>query len=349
MQQTTLPRYDLNRTYQENYAAAPEPVEVDVPSVPGDWRFCGLPVDSPLGIPAGPLLNGKWILYYAGLGFDVLTYKTVRSLERECYPLPNLVPVQTSQLTGRELKLADEPTMSGSWAVSFGMPSKSPDVWRADVEWTRNQLPKGKVLSVSVVGSIQPDWSLDDLADDYARCARCAVESGADAVETNFSCPNVSTCDGQLYQEIESAALVAQKVRAAIGTTPYSIKIGHVTESDRAAALLDAISPYANALAMTNSVATHVESADGQLYFDGQQRGICGAATRTASLEQTRVFSKFKHDRGLDIDLIGVGGVSEAAHVTAQLEAGAASVQIATAAMCDPMIACRIRGELGDK
>ena len=39
--------------------------------LPGDWDFCGLPVDSPLGVPAGPLLNGDWCLYYASLGFDV--------------------------------------------------------------------------------------------------------------------------------------------------------------------------------------------------------------------------------------------------------------------------------------
>ena len=47
-----------------------------------------------------------------------------------------------------------------------------------------------KLLVVSVVGTVQDGWSMDDLADDYARCARWAVESGADAVETNFSCPS---------------------------------------------------------------------------------------------------------------------------------------------------------------
>ena len=53
--------------------------------MPGQWQFCGLPVNSPLGVAAGPLLNGRWCLYYASLGFDVLTYKTVRSRRRECY------------------------------------------------------------------------------------------------------------------------------------------------------------------------------------------------------------------------------------------------------------------------
>src|SRR5436309_15166635 len=100
-----FPRYDIRRTYDWNYDRAPEPAEVDVPQVHGEWTFCSLPVASPLGIPAGPLLNGRWLLYYASLGFDVLTYKTVRSVHRDCYALPNLQPVRCGQLHGAELEL----------------------------------------------------------------------------------------------------------------------------------------------------------------------------------------------------------------------------------------------------
>ena len=90
---TDLPRYDIRQTYAWNYQHAPEPMGVTVPGINGDWQFCGMAVNSPLGIPAGPLLNGRWVLYYASLGFDILTYKTVRSSERACYELPNLQPV----------------------------------------------------------------------------------------------------------------------------------------------------------------------------------------------------------------------------------------------------------------
>ena len=74
-----LPRYDISQTYQWNYDNSPDVVPVEVRDISGYWTFCGLPVASPLGMPAGPLLNGRWVLYYAALGFDVLTYKTVRS------------------------------------------------------------------------------------------------------------------------------------------------------------------------------------------------------------------------------------------------------------------------------
>jgi dihydroorotate dehydrogenase len=287
--------------------------------MPGEWKFCGLTVDSPLGIAAGPLLNGRWILYYASLGFDVLTYKTVRSRARTCYELPNLQPVAGEQLNGSEAAIAASRKMQGTWAVSFGMPSRTPDVWRADVENTRSRLPRGKLPVVSVVGTVQEGWSIEDLARDYAQCARWAVESGADCVEANFSCPNVSTCDGQLYQDVAGARVVAQCVREAIGRVPLVIKIGYIPHREATGALLEAIGGEVSALSMVNTVA------------------------REVSLEQVRRFAEVIGQLGLRTQIIGVGGIATAEDVHARLAAGAHAVQLATAAMVDPTVGVRIR------
>ena len=348
----TLARYDPARTYEWNYAHAPDPVEAEVPVVPGEWTFCGLRTASPLGMPAGPLLNGQWILYYASLGFDVLTYKTVRSSVRECYALPNLLPVEilgaSGQLSGGEIELPAAAETNGSWAVSFGMPSMQPDSWRADVEDTRKRLATEKLLSVSVVGTVQPGWSTNDLAADYAQCARWAVDAGADAIEMNFSCPNVATCDGQLYQEPVQATIVAAAVRQAIGSKPLIAKVGHVSRPEHAESLLNAIEEHVDALAMTNSVAATVKYEDGTVAFDGQKRGICGAATRRASTNQSAMFSNLIQSRGTNTRLIGVGGAATGNDVRDYLKAGAECVHIATAAMIDPSIGLRIRAELAE-
>jgi dihydroorotate dehydrogenase (NAD+) catalytic subunit len=340
-----LTKYDRLQSYEWNDCHCPEPVEVDVLPYPGEWTFCGRPVDSPLGIPAGPLLNGKWCLYYASLGFDVVTYKTVRSVDRACYAMPNLQPVDCDTLTDavQELPAIDE--MRGSWAVSYGMPSKTPKVWQDDVEWTRHLLPDRKILSVSVVATVQEGWSIDDIATDYAQCARWAVNSGADVIETNFSCPNVSTCDGQLYQHPQDAQIVAERVRQAIGSVPYIAKIGHVPSAESAAELLEALAPSVTALAMTNSVATQVRQGD-SLLFDGERRGICGSAILDASVAQTELFNRLIQQSGVAVELIGVGGAGCVDDVQRYITAGAHACHIATAAMTDPNIAIRIRQEL---
>ena len=62
--------------------------------------------------------------------------------------------------------------------------------------------------------------------------------------------------------------------------------------------LLTAIAPFVDALAMTNSVAATVqEPATQNLLFDGQKRGICGEATREASLSQAALFTRLISER----------------------------------------------------
>ena len=357
--------YDRTRSYRWNYENCPEHQAGPSQSVPENakltadrivsresvldpgpltgvkntgprWDFFGHSLSAPIGVAAGPLLNGAWCLHYASLGFDLLTYKTVRTQSRECYAMPNLVPVNARKMTGRERYVQACDEMEESWAVSFGMPSSSPSVWRRDVEWTRERLSPNQVLSVSVVGSQQAGWSLKDLADDYATCAKWAVESGANVVEANFSCPNVSTCDGQLFQNPEDSNLVAEVIRCAIGSVPLVIKIGHVPETHRAVQLVEALDGVVDGLSMTNSLAAQVMNESGAAFFNGEFRGICGDAIRDASIAQVARFRAVTKQIGSNMKLIGVGGVSAAEHVQDYLAAGADSCHLATAVMMNP-------------
>lgn len=341
-----LPHYDRAQSYDWNYDHVPHPIPRTEPPVPGTWTFCGLPVQSPLGIAAGPLLNGRWILYYASLGFDVLTYKTVRSRARACYELPNLQPVRATEWHGGPIPLLAQPEMTGSWAVSFGMPSRGPEIWRADIQQTRKALPAHKVLSVSVVATPEPNWTLADVAEDFARCAAWACQAGADAIEANFSCPNVASADAQLYQHPESAGIVAARLRSAVGSKPLLLKMGHVTDETLAAALCRAVSPHVDALVMVNCITASV--SDGGLpLFHGERRGIAGAAIRQAALDQIRLFTRVIRQSQLRLQLVGVGGIGTAEDVRAHLAAGAHGVQLATSAMLDPAIGLTIRAQLG--
>jgi dihydroorotate dehydrogenase len=194
-----------------------------------------------------------------------------------------------------------------------------------------------------VVATPEPDWTPDDLADDYARCGGWAVESGADCVEANFSCPNVASCDGQLYQRPDVAATVAERLRRAVGPAPLLIKIGHVTDEAAAGELIAALEPHVQALVMVNCIAATVVGADGQPLFSGERRGIAGAAIREACVEQVRLFSRVIRRRKSSLHLVGVGGISSAEHVGEFLRAGAKAVQIATAAMLDPGVGLAMR------
>jgi dihydroorotate dehydrogenase len=339
-------RYDITRTYDWNYDHAPErPPEVDVPECPGEWDFCGIPVNSPLGMPAGPLLNSRWLLYYAALGFDVLTYKTVRSRYRACYGLPNLLPIEAPQFDDATECVRVAAGGAPSWAISFGMPSKEPLDWQEDVQRARRGMRPGQVLVVSVVASPQAGWTMDDTVSDYVALARMARDAGAQAIEANISCPNVCTAEGEVFLSQEASRAVASEMRAAVPELPLILKIGKFPTPEQARAHIEAVNGYADALSTVNSLTARVRGAGGEWLFDGLKRGIGGECVRERANAEAVRLRDIVERTGARLKLIGVGGVFTAADVRERLAAGAHNVQLATAAMLDPQVALRIRRE----
>ena len=340
--------YNVNRDYEWNYHHVPC-AEVhgnpDIAPIPGNWTYAGLPVASPLAMSAGPLLNSRWIAYYAKLGFDVLTYKTVRRCKRDSYPTPNLVPVATGELKQAHTEIECSGHMDHSWAVSFGMPSREPVVWQEDVTRARESLRSGQLLCVSVVATPEPSDNLHDIAEDYASCAKGAFASGADVVEVNFSCPNVATRDGMLYAQPEASLEILKRVRDSIQDRPLLVKLGYISNPELARHWVELAEGWAQALVMVNCIGTKVKTREGDPLFDGEPRGIAGQAICSAVKDQVRLFRSIIKERTSSLRIIAVGGISSLQDVHDHLETGAEAVQIATAAMLDPLWAIRVRRE----
>jgi hypothetical protein len=170
--------YRLNRSFAWNAAHPPKLPARPRKMPPAPARLFDRVVECPVGIAAGPLPNSKWIEAYARLGYGLLTYKTVRTVERAAFPAPNLVfcglgDPAVVEPTPRRLDPA-----AVTWAASFGLPSAKPEVWRADVAKTRARLAKSQLLVVSVIGTPAPGGDGEQLARDYAQAARWARGSG---------------------------------------------------------------------------------------------------------------------------------------------------------------------------
>src|SRR5437879_3042936 len=119
----------LDRSYQWNYGHAPALPRVRrVPPGPGG-RLFNHALNSPLGIAAGPLLNAKWVEAYARLGYDILTYATVRSAYRHAWSLPNIRCVENQEpaaVVTRRVRPGSCPTL----AVPLAAPPTQPHHWR---------------------------------------------------------------------------------------------------------------------------------------------------------------------------------------------------------------------------
>ncbi len=339
--------YDITATYRDNYDHGPLlDVSSEIPETPLK-KFLGRPVRSRFGIAAGLLLNSKWLLGYALQGFDLLTYKTVRSRARECYPPPNWVFVDADEGVG-PVYVTDDLSKSSdaiSSAVCFGMPSMAPEVWREDVARCKAGLSDGQMLIVSVVASPEPGWSAVQVADDYAQCAAWAAEAGADVIEANFSCPNVCSAEGQVYLDAALSGDVSATIRTAIGETPLLLKVATFPNEDCMSGFLRAVSIPADGVTLVNGISRPVLHRDGRPAFgeDYMKAGVLGRIIHEPSVASVRQARAIADSEGLGLAIAAVGGVSRAEDLAEFFEAGADVIMLGSAPMYLPNLACEIK------
>src|SRR5207247_2718364 len=227
--------YRLDRSFAWNASHPPKlPARPrKMPPGPG-VRIFDRRVDTPIGIAAGPLPNSRWVEAYARLGYGLLTYKTVRTVARPALLQPNLLFCRPGDPAVTEP--APRPLDPGrvTWAVSLGLPSADPGEWRADVLRATSKIRPAQILLVSVVGTPVPGAPEEQLADDYALCARWAADAGGDVIELHLACPITAGESPQMvFENPVLSAYIAERVRRAVGQRPLIAKLGP-TRSPRA-------------------------------------------------------------------------------------------------------------------
>lgn len=339
------PAYRLDRSYAWNYAHAPALPRVRrLPPGPGG-RLFDYSLNSPLGVAAGPLLNSKWVEAYARLGFDVLTYGTVRSTFRPAYSLPNIRHVENQDqvaVATRRPHANGDPTI----AVSIGSPSMEPDVWRKDVRRAKDRIGRGQVLIVSVVGTPEPGADADALINDYVRCATWAAQAGADVVEIQLATPNpFAEQAGMIYESIPTSAQILYRVRATVGV-PVVAKFGAFRTPRALHDTATKLAPWASGFVMVHGIHRRVIDEEGNVAFEGAGRDfadVVGADTFGACSRQVGEMLAWRKAGAWDRAVIAVGGVTTVERAHWLLREGADAVLVATAALFDPRFAMRFR------
>jgi dihydroorotate dehydrogenase len=347
-----IPLYRFDRTFEENVTAGPNfsgPF-LAVPATPLR-DFFGYRVASRFGIAASLLLNERWFELYSRLGFDLLTYKTIRSRGRQAHPPPNWLYLdETSALTGdaETLKAISgtplEP-LTATAAGSIGMPSSSPEVWRRDIRNCRARLRPGQVMIVSVVGTADGDTGERDFIDDYSGLATEARDAGAHAVELNFSCPNVGGREGDVYRDAETAADIAGAARNAVGSLPLLAKIGPLESADRMASLLQHLSGLIDGVVMINAPRRMIADSNAAPAFGANRAfaGMMGGATFDIAMRCVRSAVQIVERDKLDLKVLAVGGACTPERIDALFNAGAYAVLAASACAWDPYLAIRAK------
>jgi dihydroorotate dehydrogenase len=345
------PAYDVLGGFRENLARPLGPRLPVRPTAGGRrWPLLGRTVGFPIGVPAC-VLNGSeaWVRHNIANGWNVLTYKTVRSRVHEPNEQPNwaFAARETASLApGADADVVADPwdwVSPGSPAVSsvnsFGVPSPEPEEWMADLARAVAAVGEEQLLLVSVMGEG------DDLAADFTRTALMAEEAGGTVIELNLSCPNTldrgpTGVKPPLCLDPDATVAVVEHVRRGLDDrTGLVAKLSWLDEP-RLAALVPHLAPLVDGIAGINTVQSRVRRSDGSPTFPGRElAGLSGIAVRQPALDFTRRLAALRASGGVHFDILAMGGVTDPESFAALFAAGADAVQSAAGAFADPFLA----------
>lgn len=354
--------YDIYKSYEENFKLGPYGLKkLKKPIFKKNktkYTFLGFPVNSSFGIPAGPLLNSKFVKSAFDFGFSVVHYKTQRSVPFLCNAYPNILFVDINgKLT---LKKAETPLCikknvgknptNYNITNSFGNPSKGPKYWINDMNNALKYAKNGQIMIASVVGTIQKGFTDKDYYNDFAKSASLAKETGAKIIELNLSCPNVAN-EGILCYSANAVEDICRITKKRIKNTKLLIKIGYFSEDQEKLleTIVKSILPFIDGIAAINTISAPIVDENGKQALPGLNRlisGVCGATIRWAGLDMVKRLAKIRKKLKENFVIIGVGGVMTPKDYFDYRKAGSDLVQSATGAMWNPYLAYEIHKEI---
>jgi dihydroorotate dehydrogenase len=349
--------YDPLKSYDDNYTAGPPILSQNIEIHSRDltkaksFTFLGQKVSLPFGIPPGPLLNSTYMEAAFNLGFDVSTYKTVRSDTFPCHSFPNVLyvntpqelhPDQTPRLTATDIAPSsiDKITITNS----FGVPSKPVEYWQNDVKKALTYVKEGQAMILSFMGTVKEGQSQDEFIEDFGKAGRLSAETKVKVLEANLSCPNIGN-EGLVCYNLDVTEAVAQAIRKQISDLPLILKIGYFKDDLQLKKLAQIANKYAGAIAAINTLQVEIVNDKGEQALPGKNRmksGVCGASIKWAGLEMVERLRKIREKNNYSFEIVGIGGVMNAHDYFDYRKAGADLVQSATGAMWDPMLAYTI-------
>jgi dihydroorotate dehydrogenase (NAD+) catalytic subunit len=169
--------------------------------------------------------------------------------------------------------------------------------------------------------------------------AAVAERDETEAIELNFSCPNVET--GLIMGADPGEIAAAMEVLRPLTDKPLIAKLTP-TAHDQAAVARAAEQAGAEALSLINTLpGMALDPATGEPWLGAGRGGQSGPAVRAVAMNQVSEVA-----RATPLPVIGMGGIASGTNAADFLRAGATCVAVGTESFRDPAAGVRIRTEL---
>ncbi len=290
----------------------------------------GLHFPSPVGLAGGFDKNATRARALAALGFGFVELGTVTAEAQDANPMPNMFRLPADHALVNRL----------------GFPNEGAKAVCERIEARGGAAALGVPLAVSIGKSRSVDVNdREAVLADYAKSFRHAHRV-ADFVVVNVSSPNTKNL--RALQGADAAKLLlAFLMEENEPKKPLLLKIAPDMDDDGLASLLAVVKESGiDGVIATNTTITRtgLKTSDGRLAEIGAG-GLSGPPLRARALDVVRTA---RATLGPDKVVIGVGGISDASHARALLDAGANLVQLYTGFIYEgPGLPSRLARELG--
>ena len=197
---------------------------------------------------------------------------------------------------------------------AMGLPNPGIDEFAKEIREAK------AVLSVPLILSVY-GFS----AEEYAKVSKKAVDSGADAIELNVSCPHAKETGSEIGQNPKILAEVVGKVKAAMNRPVFAKLSPNVTSIVEIAEV--AIKAGADGITAINTVkAMAIDTETIMPILSNKTGGLSGPAIKPVAVRCVyEIYEQVK------VPIVGCGGITNWRDAVEFLLAGASAVQIGTA------------------
>jgi dihydroorotate dehydrogenase (NAD+) catalytic subunit len=188
------------------------------------------------------------------------------------------------------------------------------------------ELPRLRKLGPVVIANLS-----GASVEEYAEGAKLLAASSIDMIELNISCPNVKAGGMSFGLDPEAAASVVLPVRRAAPDKALMVKLSP-NAPDLAAVARSCVKAGADAFSLVNTFkALAIDIYRRKPVFDHLSAGLSGPAIRPIALRMV-----WELRESVRLPIVGMGGIAGAEDALEFLMAGAAAVQVGSAAFAHP-------------
>lgn len=349
--------YNIKKSWEEVVQKGPIWKSNKFPTLPKEkkYSFLGHRLISPIAISAGPASRKVWTDFYLKMGYGLVFEKTRRSVPRISNKVPNVAiiqvqkPVTRANLNKPLIATNNPEDFSSNLSItnSFGNPSPAIAVWTAELRKQKESVSEGQLLGCSVTATIvNPKCSKEEIVSDLMISATAAVISGAQIIEFNLACPNVTENkeEGEMFQDEELASSTLAEFKRRFPNIPCGFKFGLYKSKKQMKKVFTACGNNLDYVSGINAIAMTVLDKNGREILPGRKTsGVCGKLIQEIALEAISWAAEIRKDANLKYEILGGGGIVTVEDVDKFLKIGADMVQVATIAMTNPLFAYEYR------